>query len=98
MIMDEDAVLLAIGGLKEAMKQTDCRIDRMEKSLMREIGSIKGGIQSCQGNCRESREKVGSRLRVIEDFRTQILAYTVAASLIISLVGNWVVSKLFGGS
>lgn len=85
--MDEDAVLMAIGGLTAEVK-----------NLGREMGEIKTGIQSCQNNCKENREKVSKRIAVLETFRTQVLAYVVAASAVITIAGNWIFSIIFGGS
>jgi hypothetical protein len=56
--MNEDAVLLAIGGLTEAMKQTDNRIDRMEYSLGREIRDLKDTLKEENKSCRTCRDGI----------------------------------------
>jgi hypothetical protein len=68
------------------------------KGMSDKIDALTASIQQCQINCGNRREKVDKRVTALEDFRTQVVAYTVAASLVISLVGNWVVTKIFGGS
>ena len=63
--MDEDAVLMAIGGLTAEVK-----------NLGKEMGEIKTGIQNCQSNCKESREKVSKRIANIERLHTEEEAVT----------------------
>jgi hypothetical protein len=60
--MNEDAVLLAIGGLTEAMKQTDLRIDRMETSLGREIRDLKDSLKEENKSCRTCRDGIDQAL------------------------------------
>jgi hypothetical protein len=60
--VDEDAVLLAIGGLKEAMGQTDKRIDRMELSLGREIRDLKDALKDENKSCRTCRDGIDQAL------------------------------------
>lgn len=54
--MDEDAVLLAIGGLTEAVKNQG-----------REIGEIKGILQEEAHSCRKCKNEIDKRLETIED-------------------------------
>jgi len=60
--MNEDAVLLAIGGLRVAMEQTDKRIDRMEGSLGREIRDLKNSLEKGDENCRGCRKEIEKKI------------------------------------
>jgi len=60
--MDNDAVLLAIGGLQKAMEETDKRIDRMEVNLGREIRDLKDTLKEENKSCRTCRDGIDKAL------------------------------------
>ena len=84
--MDEDAVLLAIGRLEGKMD-----------GIGSQIGDLKTCISICQVNCASSRKTVGDRLRIVEDFRLQVLAYAALVLVVITITGYFALKLIFGG-
>ena len=83
--MDEDTVLMAIGRLEGKMD-----------GIGREIGDLKTCIPICQANCALNRKTVGERLRIVEDFRLQVLAYAALVSFVITTTGYFALTFIFG--
>lgn len=83
--MDEDTVLMAIGRLEGKMD-----------GIGREIGDLKTCISICQTNCASNRKTVGDRLRIVEDFRLQVLASATLVSIVITTTGYFVLKLIFG--
>lgn len=84
--MDEDAVLMAIGRLEGKMD-----------GIGREIGDLKTCISICQANCATNRKSMGDRLRIVEDFRLQMLAYAALVSFVITITGYFALRLIFWG-
>lgn len=68
------------------------------KNMDAKLDNLSMAIQTCQANCSDRREKVSKRISVLEDFRTQVLAYAVTLSVLITIAGNWIFTHFFGGT